>query len=196
MRFLRPWRLGRQWAPVSFASLARAMHVLRSRGHADVLPASADAATLERGFRGAATAAAAGPQTILHGDPHPGNTYALGDEVTGFYDWQLVRTGNWSHDVGYFVVSSLDVVDRRAHERSLLQAYLDELTSAGAPAPAVDEAWHLYRRTPAYGLGAWLHTLSGGGFQPLDECLVTIERFSSAYVDHQTAREATPPPGR
>ena len=34
---------------------------------------------------------AAAPATLLHGDPHIGNTYVLpGDEV-GFLDWQVLR---------------------------------------------------------------------------------------------------------
>lgn len=185
MRFLRPWRLGRVWAPVSLASLARALRLLRSRGHATPLPTGADAATLDRRFRRWAKVAVTGPQTVLHGDPHPGNTYALPGEVTGFYDWQLVRIGNWSHDIGYFVISSLDVADRRAHERDLLRYYLDQLTRAGAPALAFEEAWRLYRQTPAFGLGTWLHTLSGGGFQPVEECLVTIDRFAAGFADHE-----------
>jgi hypothetical protein len=184
MRFLRPWRLGRAWAPVSQASLMRALHLLRSGGHASLLPPGAAATTLERRFRRWATVAIRGPQTVLHGDPHPGNTYALPGGVTGFYDWQLVRTGNWSHDVGYFITSSLGVADRRTHEQCLLRSYLVELGRAGAPAPDFEAAWRLYRETPAFGLGTWLHTLSGGGFQPVDTCLATIERFAAAYADH------------
>jgi hypothetical protein len=184
MQFLRPWKLSSAWAPLSLASLARARRLLRV-GHARTLPALPSAATLERGFRRWATIAASGPQTVLHGDPHLGNTYALPDDVTGFYDWQLVRTGNWSHDVGYFIAASMDVADRRAHERSLLRYYLDELTKAETPAPDFEGAWQLYRLTPAFGLGTWLHTLSGGGFQPIEECLATIERFAAAYGDHE-----------
>jgi len=190
--FLRPSRLGGVWAPVSLASLARAVHLLRSRGHADLVPVGVDAPTLERLFRRWATVAADGPQTVLHGDPHPGNTYTLFDDGIGFYDWQLVRTGNWSHDVGYFVVSSLGVADRRAHERDLVSGYLAALSAAGVPAPHFDDAWSLYRQTPTYGLGTWLHTLSGGGFQPLDECLVTIERFAAAWADHGVSRSRRP----
>jgi len=185
LRFLRPWQLGSAWAPLSLASLARALRMLRRGGHAGTLPPRANALTLEREFRRWATVALSGPQTVLHGDPHPGNTFALPDDVTGFYDWQLIRTGNWSHDVGYFIAASLDVPDRRAHERSLLRCYLDELTKAGAPAPDFEGAWRLYCLTPPFGLGTWLHTLSGGGFQPIEECLATIERFAAAYADHE-----------
>ena len=188
LRFLRPWRLTRKWAPVSEVSLRRGLHRLER-----ALPSGApgprfDARRLERQFRHSATLAAAGPQTVLHGDPHPGNTYALPGRRTGFYDWQLVRTGNWSHDVGYFVVSSLDVEVRRAHERELLAAYLDALRRAGVDAPGEDEAWERYRATPAFGLGTWLHTLSAGSFQPQELCLATLRRFQAAYEDLETSR--------
>jgi hypothetical protein len=184
--FLRPWRLRTVWAPVSFASLSRALHVLGVRGRAGLLPPGADAASLERSFRRWAALAATGPQTVLHGDPHPANTYALADETIGFYDWQLVRTGHWSHDVGYFIVSSLDIEARRAHEHLLLEGYLEEVRSAGVRAPAFDDAWRRYRQTPAYGLGAWLHTLSGGRFQPVDDSLTAVGRFGAAYADHHS----------
>ena len=197
LAFLRPWRLGPAWAPVSWASLVRARHRLRSLGQAALLPADADAATLERGFRRWATIAATGPQTVLHGDPHPGNTYTLPDPhlagtgpggTVGFYDWQLVRAGSWAHDVGYFLVSSLAVIDRRDHERALVHGYLDDLRRAGVPDPDRARAWDLYRQTPAFGLGTWLHTLSGAVFQPVDVCLATIERFAAAYADHGLGR--------
>jgi hypothetical protein len=189
--FVRPWRLGRAWAPVSWASLARALRLLRSGGHGRLIPAGVDAGVVERGFRRWATLAAVSPRTLLHGDPHLANTYTLPTGVTGFYDWQLVRTGNWSHDVGYFLVSCLRTADRRDQERELLGDYLKELGDQGAPAPAFDEAWELYRQTPVFGLGTWLHTLSGGGFQPTETCLAVIERFATAHADHSDA--ATPP---
>jgi hypothetical protein len=181
--FVGPWRLGRPLAPISWASLRRALHLLRKGGHEELLRPDLDAGSLERGFRRWATCAREGPQTLLHGDPHPGNAYALAGGATGFYDWQLVRSGSWVHDVGYFVISSLAVADRRAHERELLAGYLAELAHAGAPAPDRAEAWDRYRLTPVFGLGTWLHTLSGGGFQPARTCLVAIERFAAAEAD-------------
>jgi len=180
--FVRPWRLGAVWAPVSWGSLLNARRRLRALGRPELVPD--DAVTIERGFRQWARTAATGPQTLLHGDPHPGNTYGLPDGTTGFYDWQLVRSGSWVHDVGYLVASSLAVADRRAHERDLLAGYLDDL---GAVAPDAATARDLYRRTPVFGLASWLHTLSGGGFQPVDLCLATLERFAAAYADHRPA---------
>lgn len=186
--FLRPWRLGRVWAPVSLASLSRGLRRLGDSGHSELVPPRLDARSLERQFRRSATLAATGPQTVLHGDPHPGNSYALPGKRTGFYDWQLVRAGNWSHDVGYFLVSSLDVDDRRAHDRELLGGYLDALYRAGVEAPAREEAWGRYRATPAFGLGTWMHTLSFGSLQPVDVCLATLRRFNAAYTDLETRR--------
>lgn len=177
--FVRPWHLGAAWAPAAHAGFVVAGHKLRRHG----VDLGITARELERGFRGWARTATKGPQTLLHGDPHPGNTYALGEGV-GFYDWQLIRRGTWAHDVGYFVASSLAVADRRAHERDLLAGYLDAL---GHRPP---DFWALYRRTPVFGLGSWLQTLAAGTFQPVDVCLTTIERFAAAYRDG--AREPVP----
>jgi len=179
--FVRPWRLGPGWGPMAWGGFVHAQRRLRRLGLS--LPACAGPVTLAHGFHGWARLAASGPLTLLHGDPHPGNTYALPDGTTGFYDWQLVRSGSWAHDVGYFMVSALSVADRRAHERDLLGDYLVALAAAGAEAPDSAEAWEYYRRSPAYGLGAWLQTLAGGGFQPVEVCRVTIERFAAAYAD-------------
>jgi hypothetical protein len=174
--FVRPWRVGRPWAAVAWAGLLRARRRLRALGQ----PWGVELADIERGFRRWAHVAQAGPQTLLHGDPHPGNTYAIGT-TTGFYDWQLVRRGAWVHDVGYLIASGLAVPDRRAHERDLLAGYLDAL--AGRTGHRPDDAWAQYCATPVYGLGAWLQTLAAGTFQPVEICLVTIERFAAAYRD-------------
>lgn len=195
LAFLRPWRLGRRWAPVSAASLWRGLRRLdRAASRGGAAPGGGagaggfDPLALERQFRSSAVLAAAGPQTVLHGDPHPGNTYGLVGDRTGFYDWQLVRTGHFSHDVGYFVISSLAVEDRRAHERALLRHYLEALRAAWAGAPGIDESFDRYRAQPAFGLATWLHTLAAGSFQPHEVCTATIARFRAAYDDLETRR--------
>jgi hypothetical protein len=188
LRFVRPWRLGSAWAPVSAVGLARGVRRLRGRVDREQAAALPGIRRLERQFRASAALAASGPQTLLHGDPHPGNTYSLPGERIGLYDWQLIRLGNWSHDVGYFIVSGLDVESRRKHERELLDGYLEALRDGGARPPGRDDAWERYRATPAYGLGAWLHTFSAGSFQPERVCLATLERFATAYGDLGTER--------
>lgn len=184
--FLRPWRLKARWAPISGANLVRGLATLHRASDIEVPPALT-ARVLEQQFRRSAILAETGPLTVLHGDPHPGNTYGIHDEQTGFYDWQLARTGHWSHDVGYFIVSSLDVAQRRTHERGLLHGYLDTLRALGVEVPHPNAAWERYRATPAYGLGTWLHTLAAGSFQPQDVSVATLRRFAAAYADLETA---------
>jgi len=185
---LRAWRLGPVLGAVSVASLARGLGRLAAAGHGTLHPRDGGGAVpLARQFRRSAAIAASGPRSVLHGDPHPGNTYATSDGTTGFFDWQLARLGNWSHDVGYFLVGSLGVEDRRRHERTLLAEYLEALAAAGARAPSFASAWERYRGTPAFGLATWLHTLSFGTLQDLDVCLATIGRFAAAYRDLDTA---------
>ena len=188
IRFLAPWRLSRTWAPVSRASLAHGLRRLNRSGLDHLVPTSVTAGALEKQFRASAVLARSGPQTVLHGDPHPGNTYGLPGGRTGFYDWQLVRRGDWANDVGYFLAGSLEVDDRRAHERELLAGYLDAARSAGASPPDFEPAWERYRSTPAFGLATWMHTYSAGSFQPDDVSVATIQRFGAAYEDLETHR--------
>ncbi len=188
---LRAWRLGPVWGEVSVVSLGRGLRRAASSGDGGEplrLPTGVGARALGHQFRRSAAIAASGPRTVLHGDPHPGNTYATAEGGTGFFDWQLARLGHWSHDVGYFLVASLDVEDRRQHERELLAGYLDGLARAGVRTPPLDAAWDRYRGTPAFGLATWLHTLSFGTFQRADVCMATIRRFARAYEDLGTAR--------
>ena len=99
------------------------------------------------------------PATLLHGDPHIGNTYVLRDGRGGLLDWQLMVRGRWAHDVTYLMVTGLTPEDRRAHERSLLSHYLDALRRRGVEAPDAEAAWLLYRQSVVWGLViGWLIT--------------------------------------
>ena len=99
---------------------------------------------------------------MVHGDAHIGNAYVEPDGRVGFVDWQTVAVGPWVHDVNYFLVSALDVPDRRAHERELLGHYLKALASFGVSAPGLDEAWSDYRRATVHGFLGWLCNLDAG----------------------------------
>jgi hypothetical protein len=84
------------------------------------------------------------PTTLLHGDPHIGNTYLLPGGRGGLLDWQLMMRGSWAHDVVYLLVTALAPDVRRAHQEDLLGEYLDRLGAAGvrdlpAPADALDQ---------------------------------------------------------
>ncbi len=182
LSFVSYWRLGRSWAAVSGPSLLRARQRLGRLG-GRALPRAASVTLLERQFRRSALLAEAGPATVLHGDPHPGNSYRLASGQTGFYDWQLIRRGHFSHDVSYFLAGSLSVEDRRQHEKRLLGSYLESLAESGGRPPSFGQMWERYRAGPAFGLCTWLHTLSAGSFQETSDCLAMIERFASAYED-------------
>jgi hypothetical protein len=126
------------------------------------------------------------PLTLLHGDTHVGNTYVLPDGDIGFLDWQVSRRANWSHDVGYFIVSALTVDDRRSSERELLDVYLAALDLPDAQRPTSEDAWLRYRASPAYGLPVWLATFGSGHSQADAICLALCDRYGSAFVDLDT----------
>lgn len=127
------------------------------------------------------------PQTLLHGDPHIGNTYVLPDEEVGFLDWQMVRRGNWSLDVGYFLQGALRIEDRRTAERALLDEYRGALELSADEKPSADEVWLWYRASVAHGLAIWMATLSGGdAWQRPDICLAFAQRYAAAFVDLDT----------
>jgi hypothetical protein len=126
-------------------------------------------------------------QTLLHGDPHIGNTYVLPDDEVGFLDWQMARRGNWSLDLGYFLQGALTIEDRRAGERDLLEQYRGALELPADELPSADEIWLRYRASVAHGLAIWMATLSGGdAWQRADICLAFAQRYSAAFVDLQT----------
>jgi hypothetical protein len=127
------------------------------------------------------------PQTLLHGDPHIGNTYLLPNGELGFLDWQVVRRGNWSLDLGYFLQGALTVEDRRSSERQLLVEYRDALGLPADETPSADEIWLRYRGSVAHGLTLWLCTASAGElWQRPDIAIALAQRYSMAFDDLQT----------
>lgn len=129
------------------------------------------------------------PQTLLHGDPHIGNTYVTPDGEVGFLDWQMARRGNWSLDLGYFLQGALTIADRRQHERDLLEEYRGALALPSDELPSVDELWLRYRASVAHGLTLWLCTAStdGGLWQRAEVAVTLAQRYAVAYGDLETA---------
>lgn len=128
------------------------------------------------------------PQTLLHGDPHIGNTYVTPGDNLGFLDWQMARRGNWSLDVGYFLQGALTTEDRRIHESDLLEQYRDALALPDDEMPSMDEVWVRYRASVAHGLALWLCTASadGGLWQRVDIAVALAQRYANAYGDLDT----------
>ena len=125
-----------------------------------------------------------GPHCFLHVDPHLGNLYIDADGAAGLLDWQAPRKGPWVHDFAYFLISSLDMLDRREWERPLLQHYLDTLQAKGVAAPTFKEAWQAYRQQAVYGLYYWL--VNPVEFQVEENNCAVAPRFALAAIDHGT----------
>lgn len=122
-------------------------------------------------------------QTIVHGDEHLGNLYIGTDGTPGFIDW-CARREPWVVGFTYFLLSTLDALDRRVWERELLQHYLDRLRHYGADAPAFDEAWHAYRCTALFPFLTWLN--NSARWQPEAINTRNTMRAALAVIDHDT----------
>lgn len=123
----------------------------------------------------------AAQKALTHGDAHLGNTYITPNGEPVFLDWAGVARCPWSYDVAYFLVGALSIEDRRNHERSLVEGYLDSLEKHGGPTLDRAEAWLDYRR----------HTLHGLIWATLPAVMQTPEnvramgdRYVAAIVDH------------
>jgi hypothetical protein len=142
---------------------------------------------LHAGLRRSMELASQGPRTYLHGDLHVANTYVTREGSVGICDWQCGLQGSWAHDYAYLMATALEVEDRRAWERELLEHYLDQLADAGGGAIAREEAWLAYRRATLYPCFAWLYTLGRSRlqprFQPDEVSLTMIRRIAAAIID-------------
>jgi aminoglycoside phosphotransferase (APT) family kinase protein len=128
-----------------------------------------------------------GAMTLLHADPHIGNTYVLPDDQVGFLDWEVTRRGNWSQDLGYFVIGALTEDDRRSAQDELLDEYLAALDVPAATRPSRDDAWLRFRGSAAYALAIWLSTLGTDGWQRREVSLALAQRFAVAFAELDTA---------
>ena len=98
-----------------------------------------DAATLRQSaaLTGRWAAIDTGTTALVHGDYRLDNLMfpdahdGVGDGVSTV-DWQTLAIGPPGRDLAYFLATSLFVDDRRAHERALLQEYVDELAGSAS----------------------------------------------------------------
>lgn len=163
-----------------FAIIRALLEVPYKKALLDV--AGVDADTLENRFWQLAEQTVRGPMTLLHGDPHPRNTYILPDGRVGVLDWQLVRRGSWAHDVSYALIGALEPELRRAHERELLDNYSGRLRAAGVDdAPSRDEMWRAYCRGPAWGFCMW--AITPDQMYSVDVVTAVLRRFAVAYAE-------------
>jgi len=84
-----------------------------------------------------------GPLSLLHGDSHLGNFFVSGDEM-GMLDWQAPHWGKGIRDVQYFLIDSLPVDVLAAHERELVEYYVQRRGHYGATID-LQQTWQEYR---------------------------------------------------
>ena len=123
------------------------------------------------------------PQSILHGDTHPGNIYRTADGQLGFTDWQLIQHGHWSLDIAYHINSVLPIEVAQREERSLLAAYLDALAKHGGTPPGLDHAWEQYQCATPYGYYHWAITQR---VRPVSITHQTFRRLGAAVERHES----------
>ena len=121
------------------------------------------------------------PQCFVHGDEHLGNLYLDAAGRPGFIDW-IGRNEPWVIGYVYFILSTLDCLDRRNWERPLLAHYLDSLQRLGVVAPDFESAWFLYRCSTIYPLLTWLN--NSGKWQPEAVNTRNTLRAALAVIDH------------
>lgn len=150
---------------------------------------------------------AEGPQTLVHGDCHAGNTYRLPGDRAGLLDWQVVFRTRGVREISYLAIPALDRETRRAHEQDLIRRYLAVLEACGvAEPPTFEQAWEDYR---FFAHDAWdsvALTILWSGLHPGDLLETAFERACAAVGDlatdevvEQRAKEgirALPPAGR
>lgn len=120
---------------------------------------------------------------VTHGDTHIGNTFITPAGEPGFLDWQGLHTNSFLHDVTYFIVGTLTVEDRRAHEVELFEHYLADLQKAGGPKLEKEAVWDDYRKHHLHGF-AW--ALTPPMMQPKDIVDTMSARHCAAIVDHKS----------
>jgi len=125
-----------------------------------------------------------GPQTLIHGDSHLGNTFETADGRAGLLDWQIVHRAPGMREVTYSLVWSLPVALRREHEGDLINRYLDGLAAHGVTKPPTnEEAWRDYR---LFAFDAWDSIAFGvylPGMQAESEVDAGFNRANAAVAD-------------
>ena len=125
------------------------------------------------------------PNTVMHGDAHPGNVY-FRNGAAGLLDWQAVRRGHPGRELAYTLITSMTTPDRQACEHDILDGYRHVLAAAGGPDLDRDELWERYRQGALYAYTAALITAGMGGMQDEGIALEGLRRAVAALEDLDT----------
>ncbi|KAM0208079.1 hypothetical protein ACHAPA_011351 [Fusarium lateritium] len=122
--------------------------------------------------------------SLIHGDPHTGNTYLDKAGNPRFLDWQTFHIGSPFHDLAYFVIGAMSVEDRRMHEVPILHHYLEALANFGGPLFSTkdEDVMKEFSKATMAGMG-WI--LTPYDLQPKERVVSMCERYGAAIVDHK-----------
>lgn len=105
----------------------------------------------------------AAPITLLHGDFRMDNLFygrKPGQHPLVILDWQGPLLGRGIQDVAQLLAQSTQTEVRRAHQRELIQRYVNALATQGVSGYGFDEAWEDYRRATLY---SWAYVVVVSG---------------------------------
>lgn len=125
------------------------------------------------------------PNTVTHGDAHPGNIYFRNGEA-GLLDWQFVRRGHPGRELAYTLITGMTPAVRQAHQRDLLDHYRQVLSGSRGPELDRDELWDRYRTGALYPYVASSITAGMGGMQAEDIAVEGVRRGVAALDDLDT----------
>jgi len=94
-----------------------------------------------------------GPQVITHGDFRLENMFFAAqpdDPAFAIVDWQSITWSSPGQDLAYYLTQSVQLPVRRAHERALLERYLERLRQHGVSDYTFAELFHDYRLAALY----------------------------------------------
>ena len=153
------WLQPEVWKFIEYRTKEDLERLLAEDARAGRLPdAIRDATRLRNGVIAVFAATEDARRSLVHGDAHAGNLYLDAEGNPGICDWQIVRRGHWSFDVGYHLASALVVEDRERAEVDLVRDYLDRMRGYGVEMPPWDDAWRAYQRAIVYGYNLWVVT--------------------------------------
>lgn len=142
-----------------------------------------DVDRVERAFAAMFEVSCGEPMVIAHGDPHPSNLFVDKDGAAGLLDWTCFRA-SWALDVAYFIVGSLDVLDRRRWDKPLLQHYRERLAAYGVTPPSFEQVWLSHRRWTMWGMVVWLCNIPAYHTEAMITAMAS--RYAAAVCDYDT----------
>jgi aminoglycoside phosphotransferase (APT) family kinase protein len=124
----------------------------------------------------------AGPLSLVHGDSHLGNFFASGDDM-GMLDFQAAHWGKGLRDVQYFLIMALPEPVLAAHERELVDYYVQCRARYGAPLEP-ERAWRDYRSLSYHALMTMVVSIGLGALnEEQDALMAEILRRAVAAVE-------------